>query len=103
MISNICDPVTGEDLTRDPRNIARKAENYLKTLGLADTAYFGLKQSFSYLMMRALIRISMKVITTLILLRAHGILGVRRTRTLPIRYATRRVIFRCLQQTAFRT
>ena len=30
MICNICDPVTGEDYTRDPRNIARKAANYLK-------------------------------------------------------------------------
>ncbi len=46
MISNICDPVTGEDYTRDPRNIARKAENYLKTLGLADTAYFGPEAEF---------------------------------------------------------
>ena len=41
MICNIQDPVTGADYTRDPRNIAIKAENYLKKLGLADTAYFG--------------------------------------------------------------
>ena len=41
MICNICDPVTGEDYTRDPRNIARKAEYYLKASGIADTAYFG--------------------------------------------------------------
>ena len=27
MICNICDPVTGEDYTRDPRNIARKARH----------------------------------------------------------------------------
>jgi glutamine synthetase len=46
MICNICDPVTGEDYTRDPRNIARKAENYLKSLGLADTAYFGPEAEF---------------------------------------------------------
>jgi glutamine synthetase len=43
---NICDPVTGEDYTRDPRNIARKAENYVRTLGLADTAYFGPEAEF---------------------------------------------------------
>ena len=43
---NICDPVTGEDYTRDPRNIARKAENYLKTLGIADIAYFGPEAEF---------------------------------------------------------
>ena len=46
MICNICDPVTGEDYTRDPRNIARKAENYVKKLGLADTAYFGPEAEF---------------------------------------------------------
>ena len=39
-ICNICDPVTGEDYTRDPRNIARKAVNYLKGTGLAEIAYF---------------------------------------------------------------
>src|SRR5688572_8465903 len=31
------DPVTGEWYTRDPRNIARKAEAYLKETGIADT------------------------------------------------------------------
>ncbi len=46
MICNICDPVTGEDYSRDPRNIARKADNYLKSLGLGDTAYFGPEAEF---------------------------------------------------------
>jgi glutamine synthetase len=46
MICNICDPVTGEDYTRDPRNIARKAENYIKSLGIADTAYYGPEAEF---------------------------------------------------------
>ncbi len=46
MLCNICDPVTGEDYTRDPRNIARKAENYLKSTGIADTAYFGPEAEF---------------------------------------------------------
>ncbi len=41
VICNICDPLTGEDYTRDPRNIARKAEAFLKGTGLAETAYFG--------------------------------------------------------------
>jgi glutamine synthetase len=43
---NICDPVTGEDYTRDPRNIARKAENYIKSLGIADIAFFGPEAEF---------------------------------------------------------
>ena len=46
MICNICDPVTGEDYSRDPRNISRKARNYLKNLGLADIAYFGPEAEF---------------------------------------------------------
>ena len=41
MICNIQDPITRQDYTRDPRNISRKAESYLKSTGLADTAYFG--------------------------------------------------------------
>jgi glutamine synthetase len=46
MICNIADPVTGEDYTRDPRNITRKAENYLKSSGIADTVFFGPEAEF---------------------------------------------------------
>ncbi len=46
MICNICDPITGEDYSRDPRHIAIKAENYLKRTQLADTAYFGPEAEF---------------------------------------------------------
>jgi glutamine synthetase len=46
IIANICDPVTGEDYTRDPRHIAQKAINYLKSLGLADQAFFGPEAEF---------------------------------------------------------
>ena len=41
LICNIADPVTREPYTRDPRHIAQKAEAYLKSTGIADTAYFG--------------------------------------------------------------
>ena len=43
---NIADPMTGEDYTRDPRNIARKAENYLKSTGIGDTAFIGAEAEF---------------------------------------------------------
>ena len=43
---NICDPITGEDYTRDPRNIARKAANYLKSSGIGDISYFGPEAEF---------------------------------------------------------
>ncbi len=36
MICNIQDPITQQDYTRDPRNIARKAVNYMGSTGLAD-------------------------------------------------------------------
>ena len=41
MICNIQDPITREDYSRDPRNVARKAVNYLKSTGIGDTAFFG--------------------------------------------------------------
>jgi glutamine synthetase len=40
------DPVTGEAYTRDPRYVARKAEQYLIGSGIADTAYFGPEAEF---------------------------------------------------------
>jgi len=40
------DPLTGESYTRDPRYIVQKAEAYLKSTGLADTAYFGPEAEF---------------------------------------------------------
>src|SRR5262249_55337557 len=46
MVCNIQDPLTKEDYTRDPRNVARKAVNYMKSTGLADTAYFGPELEF---------------------------------------------------------
>ncbi|CAA9227244.1 MAG: Glutamine synthetase type I [uncultured Acidimicrobiales bacterium] len=40
------DPLTGEPYSRDPRYVARKAEDYLTSTGLADTAYFGPEAEF---------------------------------------------------------
>ncbi|MHB8293102.1 MAG: type I glutamate--ammonia ligase [Acidimicrobiales bacterium] len=40
------DPVTGESYSRDPRYVARKAEDYLASTGIADTAYFGPEAEF---------------------------------------------------------
>jgi len=46
LICNIKDPVTLESYSRDPRYIARKAEAYLKSSGLGDTAYIGPEAEF---------------------------------------------------------
>jgi glutamine synthetase len=40
------DPVTGEPYSRDPRYVAKKAEDYLTSTGIADTAYFGPEAEF---------------------------------------------------------
>ncbi|MDH4120938.1 MAG: type I glutamate--ammonia ligase [Deltaproteobacteria bacterium] len=46
LICDIHDPVTGGSYSRDPRNIASKAEAFLKSSGIADTAYFGPEAEF---------------------------------------------------------
>lgn len=46
LICDIIDPITREGYTRDPRFIAKKAEAYLKSTGIADTAYFGPEPEF---------------------------------------------------------
>ena len=46
MIAMVQDPITREDYTRDPRNIARKAVNYLKSTGIADTCFIGPEAEF---------------------------------------------------------
>lgn len=42
----ITDPISGEGYERCPRNIAKKAEAYVKTSGHGDTAYFGPEAEF---------------------------------------------------------
>ena len=43
---DIVDPVTQESYSRDPRSIAKKGAEYLKSSGLGDTAYFGPEAEF---------------------------------------------------------
>jgi glutamine synthetase len=42
----IVDPTTMEGYERDPRSIAQRAEAYLKSTGIADTAFFGPEPEF---------------------------------------------------------
>lgn len=43
---SILDPITKERYSRDPRNIANKAENYLLSTGIADTCFVGPEAEF---------------------------------------------------------
>ncbi len=43
---NILDPVTRADYDKDPRNVARKAESYMRSTGFADEALFGPEAEF---------------------------------------------------------
>ena len=46
MICNVIDPITREHYSRDPRYVAQKAEAYLKSTKIADTAYMGPEAEF---------------------------------------------------------
>ena len=41
LLCDVRDPVTGLSYSRDPRHIAQKAEDYLKSTGIADISYWG--------------------------------------------------------------
>ena len=43
---SIVDPFTDEPYSRDPRTVASKAEEYLKSTGIADTAFFAAEAEF---------------------------------------------------------
>jgi len=43
---DVVEPATMQGYERDPRSLAKRAENYLKSTGIADTAYFGPENEF---------------------------------------------------------
>ena len=46
VVCDVYDPHHKKDYERDPRGIAKKAEEYLKTTGIGDTIYFGPEAEF---------------------------------------------------------
>ena len=41
LICDIQDPITGQKYDKDPRYVAKKAEEYVKTSGVGDSIFFG--------------------------------------------------------------
>lgn len=46
LFCDILDPLSGESYERDPRSVAKKAQAYLNSTGIGDTAYFGPEAEF---------------------------------------------------------
>ncbi len=46
LVCDIIEPSTGQGYERDPRSVAKRAEAYLKSTGIADTAFFGPEPEF---------------------------------------------------------
>jgi glutamine synthetase len=46
MFCDVKDPTTGEPYSRDPRSVAKRAQAYLKSTGIGDTAFFGPEPEF---------------------------------------------------------
>ncbi len=46
LFCDIMEPTTGQGYNRDPRSVAKKAETYLASTGIGDTAYFGPEAEF---------------------------------------------------------
>ncbi len=42
----VVDPLTGEPYSRDPQQIAKRAEEYLRSTGIADTVFLGAEAEF---------------------------------------------------------
>jgi glutamine synthetase len=49
LICDVKDPITGAPYTRDPRHVAKKAEEHVRKSGVADTIYIGPELEFFFL------------------------------------------------------
>ena len=72
LICNVVDPITREAYSRDPRQIAQKAANYVKLTGIADTATWVPRPSSSSSTTCATRRTSTRATTTSIPSRGSG-------------------------------
>ena len=92
MICDVVDPVTRENYSRDPRNIAKKAEAFLKASGIADVAYFGPEAEFLCSTISASTARKTPATTLSIRQKGSGTPGAPKVPTWAISRATKRAI-----------
>jgi glutamine synthetase len=103
LICNIADPITREAYTRDPRNIARKVEAYLKSTGIGDTAFIGPEAEFFILTTSATTVRPTVPSTPSILWKGSGTRAAVKSRTWATSRATKKATFPCPRRTSSRT
>jgi len=92
LICDVKDPVDGKDYDRDPRYVARKAEAYLKSTGIADTSFWGPEWNSSSLIVSHSIPTAIPVFTRSILKKGSGIQATIQNRIWDIDRAIKKVI-----------
>jgi hypothetical protein len=103
MICDIQDPITRENYSRDPRNIAKRRSPICKPAALPTPRTSARKPSFSSLTTSALTPRSIPVTTSSTRSRANGIPAAKKVRIWATNPATKRAISRCRQRTACTT
>jgi Glutamine synthetase len=91
LICDVKDPVDGKDYDRDPRYVARKAEAYLKTTGIADTSFWGPELEF-FIFNSIAFPTVMRVSIPSILRKVSGIPAIPPSPTWVIARVTKKVI-----------
>jgi glutamine synthetase len=85
LLCDVIDPITRQHYERDPRWIGKKAETYLTSTGVGDTAFFGAEAEFFIFDSIRFDQTRTQVITSSIRTRGVGIRGVPiRRRMAPI-------------------
>lgn len=82
----VVDPFTNESYDRDPRVIAQRAEEYVRSTGIADTVYIGAKQS-SLCSMRSAMRTLHSAHSSQSILRKPS--GIQAVKKMAITWVTR--------------
>lgn len=103
IICDVFDPLTKKAYTRDPRYIAKKADNYLKSTGLADTSYWDQRWNSLFLTISDSLKTSAMDTIILILTKQPGTREEKKIRILATRLDIRKVISQSLRTTHCKT